>query len=59
MNGQEIEYSNLLTLPSSGGKRDHSNELIIEEFDQWRIPEAVGGVLWNLRSFQDDRAEAA
>lgn len=59
MNGQEPEYSNLLTLLSSGSSSDHRNELVIEEFDQWRNPVAQGPVWWSTRCFKDDRNEAA
>lgn len=48
------QHANVVDFPTA---IEHSAELVIEEYDNWRNPE-VGAVQWCL-SFRDDEAEAA
>lgn len=50
------QNTNVVDFPAA---TEHSAALVIEEYDNWRNPEAVGPILWSWPSFKDDRAEAA
>lgn len=50
------QHANVVDFPTA---IEHSAELVIEEYDNWRNPELVGGVFWSFSTRWDDQAEAA
>lgn len=50
------QHANVVDFPTP---IEHSAELVIEEYDNWRNPEAAGTILWCAPTFKDDRSEAA